>query len=183
MPSPRLRLRLILTTDTVWDMPAMEDTDTDTVWDTPHTDTVLDTDTDTDTVWDTVATSDTARGPLMPSPRLRLRLIPTTDTDTVLDMPDTAVDTMVDTVLDTVVVSMDIMDKSSLHFLIQAQQHQDLSVNHQLPCQHQMDYFSLSFVPHQCCQFQCCQASSTSNGKQEARESKSYDPTNKKRKL
>merc|ERR1712055_328185 len=96
MPSPRLRLRLILTTDTVWDMPAMEDTDTD--WDTPHTDTVLDTDTDADTVWDTVATSDTARGPLMPSPRLRLRLIPTTDTDTVLDMPDTAVDTMVDTV-------------------------------------------------------------------------------------
>merc|ERR1712088_450265 len=124
-------------------------------------DTVLDTDTDTDTVWDT---------------------IPTTDTDTVLDMPDTAVDTMVDTVLDTavdtmvdtVMASMDTMDKSSLHFLIQAQQHQDLSVNHQLPCQHQMDYFSLSFVPHQCCQFQCCQASATSNGKQEARESKSY---------
>merc|ERR1712055_496489 len=162
-------------------MPA---TDTDTVWATPHTDTVLDTDTDTVS---TVATSDTARGPLMPSPRLRL--IPTTAT--VLDMPDTAVDTMVDTVLDTavdsmvdtVVVSMDIMDKSSLHFLIQAQQHQDLSVNHQLPCQHQMDYFSLSFVPHQCCQFQCCQASSTSNGKQEARGSKSYDPTNKKKKI
>merc|ERR1719228_786143 len=163
MPSPRLRLLPIPTTDTVWDMPA---TDTDTVWATPHTDTVLDTDTD---MVSTVATTDTARGPLMPSPRLRLPPIPTTDTATVWDMPDTAVDTMVDTVMDTVMASMDIMDKSSLHFLIQAQQHQDLSVHHQLPCQHQMDYFSLSFVPHQCCQFQCCQASTTSNGKQEAR--------------
>merc|ERR1712055_340070 len=113
MPSPRL----IPTTDTVWDMPA---TDTDTVWATPHTDTVLDTDTDTVS---TVATSDTARGPLRPSPRLRLRPIPTTAT--VLDMPDTAVDTMVDTAMDTavdtmvdtamdtVVASMDIMDKST----------------------------------------------------------------------
>merc|ERR1712055_950759 len=102
MPSPRLRLRLIPTTDTVWDMPA---TDTDTVWATPHTDTVLDTDTDTVS---TVATSDTARGPLRPSPRLRLRPIPTTDT-----AMDTAVDTMVDTAMDTVVASMDIMDKST----------------------------------------------------------------------
>merc|ERR1711974_503488 len=46
--------------------------------------------------------------------------------------------------------------------------HQDLSVNHQLLCQHQMDYFSLSFIPHLCCQFQCCQPSPTRNGKQEA---------------
>merc|ERR1711982_243515 len=75
MLSPRLRPRLMLTTDTtatptdtgptVTDMDTPTDTDTtDTPMDTGPTDTDMDTPTDTDT---------TARGPLMPSPRLRLR--------------------------------------------------------------------------------------------------------------
>merc|ERR1711874_784199 len=107
----------------------------------------------------------------------------TTAMDTVLamawDMPDMVMDMAmvimaVDTVMDTVMVmAMATTDKSSQPYLLQAQHqkgelaiHQDLSVNHQLLCQHQMDYFSLSFIPHLCCQFQCCQPSPTRNGKQ-----------------
>merc|ERR550519_3333398 len=93
----------------------------------------------------------------MPSPRPRL--IPLPILTTMVDM----------------VMAMATTDKSSQPYLLQAQHqkgdwaiHQDLSVNHQLLCQHQMDYFSLSFIPHLCCQFQCCQPSPTRNGKQEA---------------
>merc|ERR1711974_269744 len=90
--------------------------------------------------WDTMA-----RGPLMlmPSPLLIL---------TTMVAMDMAVDTT--------------GDKSS--HLGDLDIHQDLSVNHQLLCQQKMDYFSLSFIPHQCCQFQCCQPSHARNGEQEA---------------
>merc|ERR1712050_386718 len=114
-------------------------------------------------------------------------LIPTTamamvDTTVVWAMAvdTTAVDTMaVDMVMD---MATDTTDKLSLPHLFLAQPphhnspgdlvtHQDLSVSHhQLPCQRQMGHFSLSFVPHQCCQFQCHQTSVASNGEQEAYE-------------
>merc|ERR1711890_55558 len=109
-----------------------------------------------------------ARGLLM------LMLIPTTMVDSmdmvwatmvamvlVLDMVDTMAMDMVWDTVDTT------GDKSS-HQQGYLDIHQDLSVNHQLLCQQKMDYFSLSFIPHQCCQFQCCQPSLTRNGKQEA---------------
>merc|ERR1719158_166802 len=134
-----------------------------------------------DTAMDT-----TARGLLRLSPRPRLMLIPTTMVDTTVmvwattAVDTTAVDTMaVDTVMDTATATT---DKLSLQHLLLAQPphhnspgdlitHQDLSVNHhQLPCQRQMGHFSLSFVPHQCCQFQCHQTSVASNGEQEAYE-------------
>merc|ERR1712080_708858 len=103
-----------------------------------------------------------------------LMLIPTTMVDT-LDMVWV---TMVATVLDTMALdtmdmvwatmAMDMVwdtvdttgDKSS-HKQGYLDIHQDLSVNHQLLCQQKMDYFSLSFIPHQCCQFQCCQPNLT----------------------
>merc|ERR1712080_479763 len=88
-----------------------------------------------------------ARGPLMLMPSLLL--IPTMAMDMVWDTVDTT------------------GDKSS-HQQGYLDIHQDLSVNHQLLCQQKMDYFGLSFIPHQCCQFQCCQPSLTRNGKQEA---------------
>merc|ERR1719219_2745203 len=94
--------------------------------------------------------------------------------------PDTAMDTVLDTTA-VDMVSMDMAmamattDKSSQAYLLHTKYqqgdldiHQDLSVNHQLLCQQKMDYFSLSFIPHQCCQFQCCQPSHARNGKQEA---------------
>merc|ERR1711890_182363 len=109
----------------------------------------------------------------------------TTATDMALALDTTDVDTMaMDTVsMDTVMATATATtDKPSLQHLLLAQPphhyslgdlvtHQDLSVNHhQLPCQRQMDHFSLSFVPHQCCQFQCHQTSVASNGEQEAYE-------------
>merc|ERR1711890_22460 len=72
-PSPRLRPRLILTTDT----------DTDLV-DTTEVLVTLDTDSDMDTDSDTAMDYCTARGLLMLSPRLRPRLILTTDTDSAM---------------------------------------------------------------------------------------------------
>merc|ERR1712112_548408 len=181
MLSPRLRPRLwlipITATATVLDTP-------DTAMDTTATDMALAMDT-TD-VATMVAT--TARGLLMLSPRPRLMLIPTTAmamADTTVVWATTAVDTMaMDTVsMDTVMATaMATTDKPSLQHLLLAQPphhyslgdlvtHQDLSVNHhQLPCQRQMGHFSLSFVPHQCCQFQCHQTSVASNGEQEAYE-------------
>merc|ERR1712080_484538 len=75
-----------------------------------------------------------ARGLLMLMPSLLL--IPTMAMVLVLDIVDT------------------IGDKSS-HQQGYLDIHQDLSVNRQLLCQQKMDYFSLSFIPHQCCQFQC----------------------------
>merc|ERR1712001_713312 len=182
-PRPRLMPLLTLTTmeDTVWAMP---DTAMDTVWeDTTAMDMVM------DIAWamlDTAMDMDTtARGLLMPSPRPRLMLLPTLTTmvDMVMAiawaMPDMVMVIMamdmvmaVDTVM---VMAMATTDKSSEPYLLHAQHqkgelaiHQDLSVNHQLLCQHQMDYFSLSFIPHLCCQFQCCQPSPARNGKQEA---------------
>merc|ERR1712055_451149 len=98
----------------------------------------------------------TARGLLMP----RLMLILTTMEATMVMAWDTA---MVDTAMDVATTG----DKSS-HPKGDWAIHEDLSVNHQLLCQQQMDYFSLSFIPHLCCQFQCCQPSPTRNGKQEA---------------
>merc|ERR1712080_647610 len=98
-----------------------------------------------------------ARGLLMLMPSLLL--IPTMAM--VLDMVDTMAMDMVWDTVDTT------GDKSS-HQQGYLDIHQDLSVNHQLLCQQKMDYFSLSFIPHQCCQFQCCQPSLTRNGKQEA---------------
>merc|ERR1711890_170984 len=81
-----------------------------------------------------------ARGLLMLMPSLLL--IPTMAMVLVMDMVWDTVDTT--------------GDKSS-HQQGYLDIHQDLSVNHQLLCQQKMDYFSLSFIPHQCCQFQCCQ--------------------------
>merc|ERR1719369_707494 len=103
--------------------------------------------------WDTMA-----RGLLMLSPRLML--IPTCS---MVDMVDMVWATMVamDMAADTT------GDKSS-HQQGDLDIHQDLSVNRQLLCQQKMDYFSLSFIPHQCCQFQCCQPSHARNGEQEA---------------
>merc|ERR1719244_769332 len=103
----------------------------------------------------------------------RLMLIPTCS---MVDMVDMVWATMV--ALDTMamvwatMVAMDMAvdttgDKSS-HQQGDLDIHQDLSVNHQLLCQQKMDYFSLSFIPHQCCQFQCCQPSHARNGEQEA---------------
>merc|ERR1712080_268904 len=100
-----------------------------------------------------------ARGLLMLMPSLLL--IPTMAMVLVLDMVDTMAMDMVRDTVDTT------GDKSS-HQQGYLDIHQDLSVNHQLLCQQKMDYFSLSFIPHQCCQFQCCQPSLTRNGKQEA---------------
>merc|ERR1719418_76303 len=84
--------------------------------DTTAVDTAMVMDTMVDTmVWDTVDTTDTdtttARGPLMPNPRLMLMplLMPTTDTtavDTAMVMDTDTVDTMVDTV-DTMAVDTD----------------------------------------------------------------------------
>merc|ERR1712050_73474 len=145
--------------------------------------TATDMASDTTDVATMVAT--TARGLLMLSPRPRLMLIPTTAmamADTTVVWATTAVDTMaVDTVsMDTVMATATATaDKLSLPHLFLAQPphhnspgdlvtHEDLSVSHQLPCQRQMDHFSLSFVPHQCCQFQCHQTSVASNGEQEA---------------
>merc|ERR1712080_233300 len=90
------------------------------------------------TVLDTMARDTMARGLLM------LMLIPTTMVDT-LDMvwATMAMDMVWDTVDTT-------GDKSS-HQQGYLDIHQDLSVNHQLLCQQKMDYFSLSFIPHQCC--------------------------------
>merc|ERR1712200_334858 len=137
MLSLRLRLMLILTTmeamATVWAMDTMVDTAMDSM-----------VDMDSDTM---------ARGLLMPRPML----IPTTMEATMamvwaMDMAS------MDMVMD---MDMATTDKSSQPYLLHAQHqqgdlviHQDLSVNHQLLCQHQMDYFSSSFIPHQCCQFQ-----------------------------
>merc|ERR1712131_263278 len=134
---------------------------------------------DTTDVATMVAT--TARGLLMLSPRPRLMLIPTTAmamADTTVVWATMAVDTVsMDTVM---AMATATTDKPSLQHLLLAQPphhyslgdlvtHQDLSVNHhQLPCQRQMGHFSLSFVPHQCCQFQCHQTSVASNGEQEA---------------
>merc|ERR1711890_110117 len=154
--SPRLRPRL-------WLIPT---TATATVLDTP--DTAMDT-TATDMASDTtdVATmvATTARGLLMLSPRPRLMLIPTTAmamVDTTVVWATTAVDTMamdtgsMDTVMATATATT---DKPSLQHLLLAQPphhyslgdlvtHQDLSVNHhQLPCQLQMDHFSLVSFP------------------------------------
>merc|ERR550519_1795880 len=165
---------VVMVWDTMVDM-AM-DMVMDIAWAMPDMDMVLDMDMamDSDT---------TARGLLTPSPRPRLMplLTLTTMEDMVWAMPDMVMDMAmvimaVDTVMDTVMVmAMATTDKSSQPYLLQAQHqkgelaiHQDLSVNHQLLCQHQMDYFSLSFIPHLCCQFQCCQPSPTRNGKQEA---------------
>merc|ERR1712080_618251 len=100
------------------------------------------------TVLDTMAWDTMARGLLMLMPSLLL-------------IPTTMVDTM-DMVWDTVDTTG---DKSS-HQQGYLDIHQDLSVNRHLLCQQKMDYFSLSFIPHQCCQFQCCQPSLTRNGKQ-----------------
>merc|ERR1711890_168527 len=108
----------------------MEDT-MDMVWATMVA-TVLDT-----MAWDTMA-----RGllMLMPSPLLT----PTTMVDTMdLVWATMAMDMVWDTVDTT-------GDKSS-HQQGYLDIHQDLSVNHQLLCQQKMDYFSLSFIPHQCC--------------------------------
>merc|ERR1712072_230867 len=93
----------------------------------------------------------------------------TVSMDTVLDT--TAVDMVsMDTVM---AMAMATTDKSSQAYLLHTKYqqgdldiHQDLSVNHQLLCQQKMDYFSLSFIPHQCCQFQCCQPSHARNGEQ-----------------
>merc|ERR1711974_312283 len=99
-----------------------------------------------------------ARGLLMLMPSLLLIL--TTMEATMAMVWDMA---MVDMAMDVATTG----DKSS-HQKGDWAIHEDLSVNHQLLCQHQMDYFSLSFIPHLCCQFQCCQPSPTRNGKQEA---------------
>merc|ERR1719402_1116938 len=99
-----------------------------------------------------------ARGLLMLMPSLLL-ILTTMEATTVMAW-DTA---MVDTAMDVATTG----DKSS-HPKGDWAIHEDLSVNHQLLCQQQMDYFSLSFIPHLCCQFQCCQPSPTRNGKQEA---------------
>merc|ERR1719244_2234808 len=103
----------------------------------------------------------------------RLMLIPTCSMVDMVDMvwaTMVAVDTMA---MDSAtMVAMDMAvdttgDKSS-HQQGDLDIHQDLSVNQQLLCQQKMDYFSLSFIPHQCCQFQCCQPSHARNGEQEA---------------
>merc|ERR1719219_2604370 len=101
--------------------------------------------------WDTMA-----RGPLMLMPSPLLILTSMVDTMAMVWATMVAMDMAVDTT----------GDKSS--HLGDLDIHQDLSVNHQLLCQQKMDYFSLSFIPHQCCQFQCCQPSHARNGEQEA---------------
>merc|ERR1711974_117879 len=101
MPNPRLMLMplLMLTTDT---------TAVDTVMDTDTVDTMAMAVMDSDMVLDTTDTVTSARGPLMPNPRLMLMplLMLTTDTtavDTVMDtdtVSDMAVTTdMVDTLM------------------------------------------------------------------------------------
>merc|ERR1719369_2343859 len=102
--------------------------------------------------WDTMA-----RGPLMLMPSLLLILTTMVDTMAMVWATMVAMDMAVDTT----------GDKSS-HQQGDLDIHQDLSVNHQLLCQQKMDYFSLSSIPHQCCQFQCCQPSHARNGEQEA---------------
>merc|ERR1712080_326618 len=104
-----------------------------------------------DMVWVTMVAMDTmawdmsmARGLLMLMPSLLL--IPTMAMVLALDMVDTMAMDMVWDTVDTT------GDKSS-HQQGYLDIHQDLSVNHQLLCQQKMDYFSLSFIPHQCCQF------------------------------
>merc|ERR1712080_638952 len=133
-----------------------------------------------DMVWVTMVAMDTmawdmsmARGLLMLMPSLLL--IPTMAMVLVLDMVDTMAMDMVWDTVDTT------GDKSS-HQQGYLDIHQDLSVNRQLLCQQKMDYFSLSFIPHQCCQFQCCQPSLTRNGKQEAIENQNVLIRQKKRK-
>merc|ERR550519_2649813 len=115
-------------------------------------------DTMADMAMDSMVDMSMARGLLMLMPSLLLIL--TTMEATMAMVWDTA---MVDMAMDVATTG----DKSS-HQKGELAIHQDLSVNHQLLCQHQMDYFSLSFIPHLCCQFQCCQPSPTRNGKQEA---------------
>merc|ERR550519_3148346 len=93
-----------------------------------------------------------ARGLLMP----RLMLIPTSLATAMVWVMDTMAATMA-MVWDMAMVdmAMDVAttgDKSS-HQKEDWAIHEDLSVNHQLLCQRQMDYFSLSFIPHLCCQF------------------------------
>merc|ERR1719228_2056556 len=118
-----------------------------------------------DMVWATMVALDTmamdwdtmARGPLMLMPSPLLILTTMVDTMAMVWATMVAMDMAVDTT----------GDKSS-HQQGDLDIHQDLSVNHQLLCQQKMDYFSLSFIPHQCCQFQCCQPSHARNGKQEA---------------
>merc|ERR1712112_393205 len=101
-----------------------------------------------DMVWVTMVAMDTmvwdmsmARGLLMLMPSLLL--IPTMAMVLVLDMVDTMAMDMVWDTVDTT------GDKSS-HQQGYLDIHQDISVNHQLLCQQKMDYFSLSFIPHQC---------------------------------
>merc|ERR1711874_945930 len=115
-------------------------------------------DTMADMAMDSMVDMSMARGLLMLMPSLLLIL--TTMEATMAMVWDTA---MVDMAMDVATTG----DKSS-HQHRDWTIHQDLSVNHQLLCQQQMDYFSLSFIPHLCCQFQCCQPSPTRNGKQEA---------------
>merc|ERR1719369_2529875 len=102
--------------------------------------------------WDTMA-----RGPLMLMPSPLLILTSMVDTMAMVRATMVAMDMAVDTT----------GDKSS-HQQGNLDIHQDPSVNHQLLCQQKMDSFSLSFIPHQCCQFQCCQPSHARNGEQEA---------------
>merc|ERR1711875_174595 len=106
-------------------------------------------------VWDTMAAmvwATMARGPLMPSPRPRLMLIPTTMVDTMVwaTVPtDMVWATMVmDIVWATMVMDMALAttDKPSQKYLLHTKHHQgnldihqDLSVNHQLLCQQKMD--------------------------------------------
>merc|ERR1711921_50442 len=109
-----------------------------------------------DMVWATMVALDTmamdwdtmARGPLMLMPSPLLILTSMVDTMAMVWATMVAMDMAVDTT----------GDKSS-HQQGDLDIHQDLSVNHQLLCQQKMDYFSLSFIPQQCCQFQCCQPS------------------------
>merc|ERR550519_1387791 len=115
-------------------------------------------DTMADMAMDSMVDISMARGPLMLMPSLLLIL--TTMEATMAMVWDTA---MVDMAMDVATTG----DKSS-HQKGDWAIHEDLSVNHQLLCQQQMDYFSLSFIPHLCCKFQGCQPSPTRNGKQEA---------------
>merc|ERR1712000_92815 len=95
-------------------------------------------DTALDSMVDMVDMESTTRGLLMPRPRL----IPTTLEATMvwdMDMDMASMDMVMD-------MAMATTDKSSQSYLLHAQHqqgdlviHQDLSVNHQLLCQHQMD--------------------------------------------